>query len=122
MSCGVGHQCGLDPESLWLWLWLWPAAAVPIRPLAWELPWAAPKALKRKKRGGGGKQYGACQGLSLFSLHCIERQSANTSKRQFSEGQNLGTFAATWMELETYAKGNKSEKDKYHMISLISGI
>ena len=31
-------------------------------------------------------------------------------------------FATTWMELECYAKQNKSEKDKYHMISLIHGI
>ena len=37
---------------LWLWLWLWcrPAAAAPIRPLAWERPHAAGAALKRKKK------------------------------------------------------------------------
>ena len=28
-------------------------------------------------------------------------------------------FATTWMELEYYAKQNKAEKDKYHMISPI---
>ena len=33
-------------------------------------------------------------------------------------------FAATWMELETLilSEVNQKEKDKYHMISLISGI
>ena len=33
-------------------------------------------------------------------------------------------FAATWMELETLilCKVSQKEKDKYHMISLISGI
>ena len=33
-------------------------------------------------------------------------------------------FVATWMELETLILGKVSqkEKDKYHMISLISGI
>ena len=33
-------------------------------------------------------------------------------------------FAATWMELETLILGeiSQKEKDKYHMISLISGI
>ena len=33
-------------------------------------------------------------------------------------------FAATWMELETLilSKVSQKEKDKYHMISLISGI
>ena len=32
-------------------------------------------------------------------------------------------FAATWMELETLilSEINQKEKDKYHMISLISG-
>ena len=36
VSCGVG--CGLDPELLWLWRR--PAATAPIRPLAWEPPYA----------------------------------------------------------------------------------
>ena len=33
-------------------------------------------------------------------------------------------FAATWMELETLilSEVSQNEKDKYHMISLISGI
>ena len=31
-------------------------------------------------------------------------------------------FAATWMELETLILSEVSQKDKYHMISLISGI
>ena len=33
-------------------------------------------------------------------------------------------FAATWMELETLilSKVNQKEKDKYRMVSLISGI
>jgi len=34
------------------------------------------------------------------------------------------SFAATWMELETLilSEVSQEEKDKYHMISLISGI
>ena len=28
-----------DPVLLWLWLWCGPAAAAPVRPLAWELPY-----------------------------------------------------------------------------------
>ena len=36
----------------WAWLWLWhrPAAAAPVRPLAWELPYAMGVALKKKKK------------------------------------------------------------------------
>ena len=32
-----------------MWLWLWPAAVALTQPLAWELPYAADAALKRKK-------------------------------------------------------------------------
>ena len=48
MSCGVGHRCRLDPALLWLRCRL--AATAPIRPLAWELPYAAGVALEEAKR------------------------------------------------------------------------
>ena len=48
MSCGVGCRRGLDPALLWLWCR--PAAAAPIQPLAWELPYASSVALKGKKQ------------------------------------------------------------------------
>ena len=44
----MDHRCGLDPTLLWLWCW--PAAVAPIRPLAWEFPYATGAALKRQKR------------------------------------------------------------------------
>ena len=45
-------QTSSDPALLWLWLWLWCSLAVTalIRPLAWEPPYAARAALKRKKK------------------------------------------------------------------------
>ena len=33
-----------------LWLWCRPAAAAPIGPLVWELPYATGAALKKKKK------------------------------------------------------------------------
>ena len=39
VSCGVGCRRGSDPMLLWLWCRL--AATAPIRPLAWEPPYAA---------------------------------------------------------------------------------
>ena len=42
----MGHRHGSGLELLWLWCRL--AAAAPIQPLAWELPYAASTALKRK--------------------------------------------------------------------------
>ena len=40
------------------------------------------------------------------------------------EKNEIMPFAATWMELETLilSEVSQKEKDKYHMISLISGI
>ena len=46
MNCCVGHRCSSD--LTWLWLWHRPAAAAPILPLVWELPFSADGALKRK--------------------------------------------------------------------------
>ena len=48
VSCGVSRRHGLDPTLLWLWCR--PAAAALIRPLPWELPYAAGAAIKRKKK------------------------------------------------------------------------
>ena len=47
MSCGVGRRHGSDPALLWLWYRL--AAAVPIQPLAWELPYVVLKREKKKE-------------------------------------------------------------------------
>ena len=44
----MGHRCDSDPALLGLWRGL--AAAAPIRPLAWELPYAMGVALKKEKR------------------------------------------------------------------------
>ena len=48
MSCGVGCRRGSDPT--WLCQWCRPAAAAPIWPLAWELPYAVSAALKQKQK------------------------------------------------------------------------
>ena len=51
MNCGVGHRHG--SVLALLWLWHGPAATAPVRPLAWEIPYAAGVALgktKKKKR------------------------------------------------------------------------
>ena len=45
---GIGRRCGSDPKLLWLWYRQ--AAAALIRPLGWELPYAASAALKSKKK------------------------------------------------------------------------
>ena len=48
MSCGVARRCGSDPTLLWLWCRL--AATAPIRPQAWEPPYAVGVALEKAQR------------------------------------------------------------------------
>ena len=48
MSCGVGCRRCSDPVLLWLWQRL--AATAPIRPLAWEPPYAVRVAQETAKR------------------------------------------------------------------------
>ena len=61
MSCGVGHRHGSELALLWCR----PSAVAPIRPLAWESPYAARAALQKKKAkhemsGILGKEGDAC--------------------------------------------------------------
>ena len=44
----MGRRLGLDPVLLWLWCRL--VATAPIRPLAWEPPYAAGADLEKAKR------------------------------------------------------------------------
>ena len=48
MSRGVGRRRGLDPALLWLWCR--PVATAPIRPLAWDPPYAVSAALEEEKK------------------------------------------------------------------------
>ena len=57
MSCGVGRRCGSDLVLLRLWSSL--GATAPIRPLAWEPPYAAGAALEKdnQKNDTGIKEF-----------------------------------------------------------------
>ena len=48
MICGVVCRLSSDPELLWLWRR--PVATAPIRPIAWEPPYAVGTALEKAKR------------------------------------------------------------------------
>ena len=49
-AVSVGGRFGLDLALMWLWLWHKPPSAAPIKPLAWELLYAASATLKRKTK------------------------------------------------------------------------
>ena len=78
MSCGVGHRCSSD--LAWLWLWYRPAATAPIRPLAWEPPYASSAALRPKKEEEEGLAELDPKGLEPPSPQ-IQKQKAERSPR-----------------------------------------
>ena len=93
MSCGVGHRHGSNLALLWLWHR--PAAAAPIRPLAWELPHATSIAIKRKKRKEKKRKITDSlsndKGRNGYDNYC-ERQNNGSSKitiSQFLEPVNI---------------------------------
>jgi len=70
MSCGVG--CRRVSDLVWLWLWCRLAAVGPIRPLAWEHPYASGAALekdKKKKKGGTDPQKNLEEMIITLKLH-----------------------------------------------------
>ena len=71
-SCGVGHRCGLDPVLRLVVAQ--PAAAALIRPLAWELPYAAGAVLNKRtnKKTKPQNKKKIC-GMVLFRLRYILR-------------------------------------------------
>ena len=68
MSCGVGvgRRCSSDPALLWLWCR--PEATAPIRPLAWEPPYAAGAAQRNSKKTKKKKKKEKAQGEFLLWL------------------------------------------------------
>ena len=54
-ASGKGCRHGSHPKLLWQWRRL--AATAPIRPLAWELPYAIGVALKQTKNNAQTKKY-----------------------------------------------------------------
>ena len=66
MSCGVGDRRSLDPTLLWLWRR--PLATALIRPLAWELPYAAGAALEKAKRKKENKNNSEILPLATMQL------------------------------------------------------
>ena len=68
MSCGVGCRRGSDPALLWLWRRL--AATAPIRPLAWEPPYATEVAQEMAKRPKKKKKF-------IFGVPLVAQQVKN---------------------------------------------
>ena len=67
MSCGVGCRYVSDPELLWLWRG--PVTTAPIRPLAWEPPYAMGAALgKAKRQKKESKNWSSSRGTSEMNL------------------------------------------------------
>ena len=65
MSCGVGRRRNSDP--VFLWLWCRPVATAPIRPIAWEPPYAAGAAQEMAKRPKKKKEKKSPRGVPVVA-------------------------------------------------------
>ena len=96
MSCGVGWRHGLDL----LWLWCRPAAMAPIRPLAWEFPYAVGAALKRQRKKKISGEIVQKEWGSAFRKTCIRnrpsltpaKHETDSKKTLFPDPMNLWTI------------------------------
>ena len=79
VNCGVGRRHISDLSLLWLWHRL--AAAAPIGPLAWELPYAAGAALKRKQ-----KKLQRAKSKAIPSIHLLQDKAGYSA---IYEGENI---------------------------------
>ena len=64
MSYGAGHRCSSDLALLWLWHR--PEATAPVRPLAWEPPYAGGCSTKKTKANIYIKTLPLCIASSYF--------------------------------------------------------
>ena len=78
MSCGIGCRHSLDPALLWPWCSL--AATAPIRPLAWEIPYAAGTALKKKKERKKERKKTHIHKKRLNTVKLLEEDTGRTLK------------------------------------------
>ena len=78
MSCGVGHRHGSDLALIWLWHRL--AATAPIRPLAWEPPYATGAAQENGKKR---KKIQTVEKLLLTILKEVKDAFKNNCKESY---------------------------------------
>ena len=93
MSCGVGHRCSSDLTLLWRWCRL--VATAPIRPLAWEPPYARGTAQEMAKRPKKKKKKKELQYLKykiLFTKHAILTLARLPPHGQGISSYHLGSF------------------------------
>ena len=130
VSCGVGHRFSSDASLLWLWHR--PAAAAPIQPLAWELPYAASATLKSKNKQKTQKttapptvylhikkHFKSC----FSTLMSINRRMDREGMVHIYNGILFGhkknetmPFAAAWMDLEIITVSGEVSQIKTNII------
>ena len=94
VSCGVGLRHSSDPVLLWLWCR--PAATAPIRPLAWEPPYAAGVALKDKIK-------------NIYILQRMVLGNENKNKPKLASSRLLTKSLASHFQIQKQSQDQGSE-------------
>ena len=90
MTCGVGRRRGSDPALLWLWRR--PVATAPIRPLAWEPPYAVGAAQEiattTTKTKDKKKKYTTIKRYLMIDAHILKAKRERIEKRKRKINEN----------------------------------
>ena len=107
MGCVVGHRCGSDLTLLWLRHR--PAAKAPIRPLAWELPYAMGAALKRKLKKKERKNFNPPLNITVFFFLFVFFAISWATPMAYGGSQARGPFRAVAADLRQSHSNARSE-------------
>ena len=135
MSCSVGCRLGLDP--MLLWLWCRPAATAPIRPLAWEPPYATGVAIEKAKRQKKRKftrvihhtKYWTPKGKLQCNRNCVKNYNpqnlennsvAETAEIMAAEGDKWHSEMQKSQVLSTLVQAQRSHLQSLRFRSLFS--
>ena len=103
MSCSIGVDAAGSLDLVLLRLWCRPVATSPIQPLAWELPYAAPADVKKKKKS---KEYWT-RITSLYKFRIRTVTSTFNEMYHFDDGgtiiccQILSKIHITLLDIQT---------------------
>ena len=90
-----------------LWLWHRPATAAPIRPLAWEPPYATNMATKRQERG------------SMISVKTSYKSAATAENQNHSKGE--GQSGPSGKEESLIGNKKKRKKERNPLPNYVLG-
>ena len=102
------------------WLWCRPTAAAPIRPLAWERPYAISAALKGKKRKLPSKKSPGPDGFTGEIYQTFKEEITTVLHKFFQKIEKEGMLSISFYEARTTViRLDITSKENYRSVSFM---